>query len=304
MVKKTITYSINDMKKLNKYVLRTIPNSEKYSKFLSFINDDNKKNLSKVIKKPVVPPYLKNRYADIKQNNNSNIFRGNNKDQREMTRKKLYLIKDETPEDKVNESVRSILTKLSETNKTKLFADFQKLEITDECGQTLVDNIYLFAVDLDYLVDVYVELIILLKKKNAFLYDQLIQKILSLAFEPLNFNDEENGVAKTKRWRLANIKLVSGIYKKDSTKISFATIKSIIESLYSQINPTQPDSLEILCELLKSNQCQLITQNKNFTEQLIGQLETFCQNKKYDLRYRFMVQDLLEIYNCDSEDND
>lgn len=297
-----ITYNIYDLKKYNKYALRTIPNSEKYLKLNQFVNDEDKTNLSNVIKRPVIPSYLKEKYSDTKQNTNF-IARGNYKDQREMTRKKLYSNKNNTTADKINEEVRTILSKLSEANKVKLFNDFNKLEIINECGQILIDNIYLFSVDLDYLVDIYAELIFLLKDKNSFLYEQLMQKILEIVMQPLNFNNEENGISKTKRWRMANIKLISAIYQKNPTEISFDTIKDIIEFLYNQITATQPDSLEVLCELLKTSISQLMNEDKDFIEQLIEQLEPLCQNKEYDLRYRFMVQDLIEIYTYDSEND-
>ena len=298
----TITYNINDLKKLNKYVLRTIPNSDKYLKLNKFVNDEDKTNLSNVIKRPVIPTYLKDKYGDTKQNINF-ISRGNYKDQREMTRRKLYSNQNNTIADKINEEIRGILSKLSETNKAKLFNDFKKLDIIDDCGQTLIDNIYLFSVDLDYLVHIYAELILLLKEKNLFLYEQLIQKILEIVLHPLNFNNEENGISKTKRWRMANIKLISAIYQQNPIEIDFHMVKNIIEFLHNQVTAAQPDSLEVLCELLKTSASQLMNEDKDFIDQLIDQLEPLCQNKEYDLRYRFMVQDLIERYTYDSEDD-
>src|SRR5437016_2322048 len=121
-----VIYSKDDLKKLNTYVLRTIPSEEKYSSLRQFLNDENRSNLSNIIKRPMVPAYLKDKYGD-KPNNGVMISRGNCRDQRDhhVSRRKLYVQKGETTADKINEELREILTKLSDNNKGKLFADFQ-----------------------------------------------------------------------------------------------------------------------------------------------------------------------------------
>src|SRR5207244_7005215 len=90
----------------------------------------------------------------------------------------------------------------------------------------------------------------LLKDKNATIYDQLIQKIVNIAYDPIIFDSDENG--KSKRWRLANIRLISEIHRKNAQEITSKTIKSIIDHLSQQIDHHQSEHLEILCELLKT----------------------------------------------------
>src|SRR5437016_5495062 len=137
---KKIIYSKDDLKKLNTYILRTIPTSEKYGGLRKFVGDEDRTNLSNIIKRPMIPSYLKEKYGENGTSNqkptNSLISRGNYRDQRELSRRKLCVQKIETIADKANEEIRNILSKLSNGNKSKLFSEFLKLEISDDCGQT------------------------------------------------------------------------------------------------------------------------------------------------------------------------
>ena len=220
-----IVYTKEDLKRLNKYALRAIPSAEKYIGLRRFITDENRTNLSNVIKRPVIPSYLKDKYGDSHQKSSANfISRGNYKDTRE-SRRKICVSKATTVADKINEEIREILSKISEQNKKKLLQDFLKCEIVDECGQALIDQIYTFAVDLDYLIHIYVELIFLLKKKNPKLYTQLLQKIMETAYNPIIFDEDSKSSNKSKRWRLANIKLISEIYCQSEDEIDTASIQ-------------------------------------------------------------------------------
>ena len=298
-----IIYTKEDLKKLNKYTLRTLPQNDKYINLSKFISDENRHNLSNVIKRPLIPSYLKDKYGESNQKTSNNLIaRGNYKDPRD-SRRKICVNKAITPVDKVNEEVREILSKLSDQNKNKLLQDFQKCNIGDECGQTLIDYIYTFAVDLDYLIHIYVELIFLLKKKNYNLYGQLLQKIIENAYDPLIFEEDNQSNSKSKRWRLANIKLISELYCQNGEEINTECIQNLIDHLLKQMNPTQPEHLEVLCELLKNVMPILIKNNAEYVEQLVSQLEPLEQSKDYELRYRFLIQDVIEIYNYDSEDD-
>jgi len=301
--KTKVVYTKDDLKKLNTYVLRTIPSAEKYIGLRKFVNDEGRTNLSNVIKRPVIPSYLKDKYNQSNQKpDNAGISRGNYRDHREMSRRKLFIHKTDNVVDKVNDEIRELLSKLSEGNKTKLLNDFLKYEISDECGQTLIDNIYTFAVDLTYLVHIYVELIFLLKQKNETLYNQLIDKIIQTAYEPIIFKDEIEGPLKSKRWRVANIKLISEIYCKDSNEIDSKTLQDLIDFLQQKINPQQPDNLEVLCELLKKTLPFLMKEERDYVDQIIDSIEPLEHNHDYDQRYRFMIQDIIEIYNYDEDE--
>lgn len=294
-----IKYEVNYIKQLNKDTLKKIPTTTQYENLKKFCSSPENNNLSNIIKRPVIPPYLKNKFATNNHfipKSNLNIRRNN-----QATRKKLYDDVDFNFVDKINGQIRNILSKLSEGNKAKLLDEFSKCDITDECCPKLVDNIYLFAVDVDYLLHIYVELIMLLKKKNLFAYDELINKILNIAYQPLTFPTETNGDIKAKKWRLSNIKLIGEIYKQNNSDINNQIICSLLNHLQKEMSPSQPESLEILCELLKSILLHLIKENKNTIDNIIKELT--IANKNYELRYRFMIQDVIELYNYDSDDD-
>ena len=130
-------------------------------------------DLANVVKQVSIPNYLKQRYADITdpadlisrgQYHDASTSRGTVSGN--TTRRKLYIQKSQSPIDLTNEKIRDLLSKLSTGNKEKLFNDFRKMDISDECGQELIENIYSFAVDLTYLLPLYVEFIFILKKRT------------------------------------------------------------------------------------------------------------------------------------------
>lgn len=291
---RVITYTKDELLKFNVYSMRKIPEGDRYHSLRQFVSDEKSVNLSNVVKQPMIPTYLKNRYGDIQMGSGgsgggSSIKRGNFHDQHEASRRKLYTQKSETIADHINEEVRDLLSKLSDGNKDKLLNDFMKKDIPDECGQVLIDNIYTFAVDISYLIHIYVELIFLLEKKNSQLYQRLIDKITSSARAPLP--EDPDG----KRLRLGNILLIAEIYKQRSSVID---IISIIKHLLTMISPQTPDYIHLLSELLKK-----VNTRGEVPYSVIEQIHTIEYDKAYDKRYRFMVQDIIELYNEDEDED-
>src|SRR5690348_12498219 len=99
-----IIYTKDDLKKLNAYGLRAIPQGEKYGGLRKFVCDEGRTNLSNVIKRPVIPSYLKDKYGESGQksqnNGNGSISRGNYRDQRDVSRRKIFVQKADTEADK------------------------------------------------------------------------------------------------------------------------------------------------------------------------------------------------------------
>lgn len=291
----TTIYTRDELCQLNVYNLRKIPMGEQYTQLRNFVSDEMGVNLSTVIKQPVIPTYLKNRYGDMKVGTNTAITRGNFRDP--IARRKLYTQKNETTADKINEEIRDLLSKLSEGNKDKLFGEFMKKNIPDECGQTLIQNIYTFAVDLSYLIPIYVELILKLKNKNMTLYSKLIEKIIQTANEPLTGND-----TNMKRLRMGNILLVTEIYKKDHALINSDMIIQIASFLTGHISPQNVDYLQMVCELLKKTIPFLRKEVSGQLDKLMEHLRPIAYDQLYDKKYRFVLQDVIELYNTDDDE--
>ncbi len=295
----TITFNRDDLKKLNVFQLRQIPSDIRYDKLKKFTQSDNRINLNSIIKRPVIPAYLISKYGNNerpRQKSSGHNHNNNHQTETKTTRRKIQTQKvnsSVSPEiQQLNDKIRDILSKLSESNKLKLFAEFQKLEIVDECGSELITNMYTFAIDLDYLVTIYAELINLFREKNANLYQQLIQKIIDNVHQPLQFDD----LAKIKRWRLANIKLIAELYRQNNPEFDWITIEPLIQYLSNEIQVPTPENcekLEVLCELLKriiqANNCQLL-------QNTISDLDEIATNPAFEIRFRFLAQDVLAVY--------
>jgi len=288
-------YTKDELMALNVYNLRHIPQDQSYETLRLFVSDERTINLSKVVRQTVVPTYLKNRYGDITTSSHTITRGGNHQDpNKDISRRKLYVSKNETAADKINEEIREILSKISDGNKNKLMNEFMKKNIPDECGQTLINNIYEFAVDLSYLIHIYAEIILNLKCKNEQLYLQLLDKIVKNVYDPLIENNET-----MKRLRMGNIMLVAEIYKKNPEVISHQKVIEILNYLISRTlssDLNRLDYLQMLCELLKSVISILKSENVAPLQVVIDQLSKITTDHSYDKRNRFMIQDIIDLY--------
>ena len=297
-----IKYHVFEMQLFNTANVKKLPlvspEGDKYQVLRVFLERDkvNSKNLSNVVKPQVIPTYLKLRYGDlIISPNSSKMARGSGASSPERTRQKLHTQKIETPADLITEEVRDLLSKLSESNKDKIFEEFMKKEIPDQCGQALIDYIYLFAVNLNYLVHLFVEIIFLFKEKNHHLFTMLLNHVLKTAQEPLGNLDP-----KVMRLRVGNLILLSEIYVSKHNQlfeiITPVQITQILKQLMLQISPITTDVLKMVCDFLKKILPIHLKNDTTETFHLIQQLEPIMQDPNYDRRAQFMIQDVLELY--------
>lgn len=293
-----ITYSKETIKSFNCYALRTIPapsqSHDRYEKLRQLVNQSLQSNLSSVIKRPLIPAYLKDKYGEEQFIKNS-ISRGTFKDQRNLTRKRIFTEKTDSKIDLVCNKVRDILSKLSQATKPQLFKEFMNIDITDDCSD-LVSYFYEYAIDCVYIITVYVELMLLLKQKNQKIYDQLIELIKNYAIKYPVFTESEAG--KTKRWRIANCHLMIEVYHQNKDDIDLKQIAQVIETLGQALDASQSETLEVICEFLKKILPHLLkdSNHSRLVDTLIAQFESISHNQSYDLKTRFAVQEVLDVY--------
>lgn len=302
--KNKITYSKDTIKLYNTYALRTIPAPlqgvvDRYKNLRQVVDQSLNSNLSTVIRRPLVPAYLKEKYGEG-QFVKGAISRGTFKDPRNSTRRKIFTEKNENKEDLACNKVRDILSKLSQATKTQLFKEFMSIDITDDCDD-LVSYFYEYAIDCVYIIKVYVELMSLLKQKNRKIYNQLIELIKHNALKHPIFTESE--VGKTKRWRIANCHLMVEVYQQNKSDIDLKQIASVIETLGQSVEASESENLEVICEFLKKILVQLLRDDTHnqLINTLITKFESISHNQLYDLKSRFAVQEVLDVYD---ENND
>lgn len=292
-------YSVDLLKKLNVFVLRTIPGGPKYASLNKFLKAEHRNNLSMIVSRPKVPQYLQDKYGNstYERKPRERVIRRGKRNYRKERLSRHRNNPDSGPES-VNCEIRQILSRLSASNKEKLFKKFTDCKITNECGSVLVNNMYAFALDCNYIVDVYAEIILLLKSKNEYLYNQLIEKIRSTARDPLKFEgDDEEG--KSKRWWIGNISLISELHRLSPSEFSSKEIYDLVKFLLSNIDKSS-NHLEVACELLKKVLPNLIKGGVN-VDYVVDKLDSICTDKNYESRLRFLAEEVVDIYDEHSE---
>jgi hypothetical protein len=169
-----------------------------------------------------------------------------------------------------------------------------KKEISDECGEALINNIYMFSVDLSYLIPIYVELILLLKAKNSKLYNELINKIISTATEPFDITD-----AVQKRLRVGNVLLIGEIFSQNNDIIPCQTVFKIGHYLSNNINLQNQEYIQMLCDLLKKVIPALKDHSIDQLNSLMDCLKQCMNDHSYDKRLRFMIEDVIDLISSD-----
>lgn len=267
--------------------LKVLPPGEQYRKLRQLVSDEKSGRISTCVsRQQVIPAYLKNRYGEI------NVGGSTSRGRDLPTRKKLYVAKNDTMADRVNEAFREVVSKISDNNKEQLLQIMMDLEIPDECGETLVNNLYTFAVDLSYLVHLYVEIILRLKDKNEHLYQRVIDRIISVALQPLIEGDPQH-----KRLRIGNLILLSSLYQTQPSPISHQTMIQIMRFLMDHVTPQNTDYLQLLCELFLRvlGTMKQISTNQESLDSLIQGLRVISRDQTYDKKSRFKIQDVLEL---------
>ena len=284
-----VFYNRDEFKQFNHYSLKTIPSSEQYDALRKFICIEKGTNLSAMIDTSIIPTYLKNRYGDIR--NQQLAPKAPDTGELKMTRRKIYVSQGDNNVDKINEEIRDILSKLSDSNKRKLFEEFMSKQIPEECGNMVIENIYMFAVDLGYLVHLYVELMILLKNKNSCWFDRLMKKFTDVAMTPMNSSDK-----KEVRLRLGNVMVLCELFK-NHTAININTITTISQYFTDHITIEQQEYITLLCELLKKILPITASSEKVKFNKMIQFLQTIEHNCNYERKFQYMTQDVIEL--CD-----
>lgn len=283
-----VFYSKDEFKQFNHYSLKIIPSSEQYDALRKFISIEKGTNLSTMIDTNIVPTYLKNRYGDIR--NQQLVSKLPDTGELKMTRRKIYVSQGDNNIDKINEEIRDILSKLSDSNKKKLFGEFMNKQIPEECGNTLIENIYTFSVDLGYLVHLYVELMILLKDKNKCWFDQLMKKFSDVAMLPMNSSDK-----KEVRLRLGNTMVLCELFK-NRTVVDMSTITTISQYFIDNTTVEQQEYITLLCELLKKILPIVDSSEKAKFDKMIQFLQTIEHNCNYERKFQYMAQDVIELF--------
>src|SRR5258706_14835469 len=139
MKNKKIIFTSDQLKKMNTPDLKNIPNIERYQKLINFLNQYNKKEDEVILRHTSYVP-TKQKHS-FHHHETPQIFRGLSKTQ-SRPRQQLISQKTDTDADRINNEIRDLLSKISEENKNDFLKKFNQLDIINECGQTLIDNIY------------------------------------------------------------------------------------------------------------------------------------------------------------------
>ena len=232
-----ISYSYDDIKQCKKADI----NSDKFTVLRNFLSI--KKIVAESNEPIPLPLYLQQRYK-------TTFFSkvGKSKEVR-----KLY-----TDTGHIVEAVKLILSPLCESNKKQLFEKFYNLEFDESHHDEIIECIYTHSVYLQYAIDLYIELFILLNSKNPQFTEKLINYIITTTITPLNFPDEE----KKQHCIKSNAEIVGKLIKFNC--IEFNTAKHLINHLISTKNNN------VLCLILKfSNNKELIKEYEEYLSELI-----------------------------------
>ncbi|MEO0236628.1 MAG: hypothetical protein ABIN35_00145 [candidate division WOR-3 bacterium] len=286
-----ITYTRDEINHINSYQLKTIPLDDVYTTLRHFINTKVTSSGSVSTKQIIVPSYLKNKYGEIKPT----ITRGQYINQEKLiNRRKLYTQKNETNADRINEEIRDLLTKISINNKDKMIQEFMSKTIPDECGENLIHLIHEFAVELSYLVPIYVEIIFKLGDKNKHLYEQLIQKITHTSKQKITSTDDQ-------RSRIGNIILIGEIFRSPNSFIRSDDIIELYHFYLEQTSPTNQQYIILISELAKSTIQLLRSRCSDDTLKIIEQLKKLAYDQNYDRKNRFLLRNVIDLYQSDEQ---
>lgn len=281
--KDTLYSYINHSKQENLLLL------PKFAKFKNFLSTDvGKKCLT-----PFQPQHLPN-------NNNNNKHQPKNKQSNQYLSSTVPAhlaqkrqLERKTEVDVVNAKVRDILSKMSVNNKDKLLTDFNQLILYEECQESFITNYYNFCMEVNYVIDIYVQLLGIVKTKCLNIYNATLNKIKTHTETPCVFNDDDD---KTKRFRISHCKLLSHLYI--SGQIDTNYMKSCLNYwTQSLTDQTQCQwNIPVLLETMKIIKTQLKNNDQTYYAEFKIILESLYKTAPCDKRLKFMIQDIIDLY--------
>lgn len=197
-----MTYTRDFVKSLNTYDLRKIPAGSKYDVLRDNGVSGEYKTPSTAVKHPVIPTYLKQKYGENQHTYQRGLVKGTQSDYKAPGRRRLCDPVEDSSDPrlaKINADLRDILSKLSLTNRDKLLGEFANIQIPEECAEKFIQDLYMFTVDLGFMtgmMDLYIEVFRILSEKQNKIYEQVAEKVLAAALEPMEFGSSEEDVKK------------------------------------------------------------------------------------------------------------
>jgi hypothetical protein len=279
-----IIYTPQQLRGFNNFSLRQIPSRSNFDVLNCFLSQGTSSNLSQMVNKLTIPQYLIDKYGES--------FKMPDVHQHQTRRQLCPTVHDHNDK---SEMVRELLSKLSRGNKTKILDQLNQLglnQITAEESSVIINHLYSYAVDLSDFVDLYVEIILVLKEVNYQVYQSLIKKIIATAYCPIIFDKCLDNTIKNRQWRMGNLSLIAELYRHQVPEINITIILEISQHLLQpNVTPTT-ENLESCCELLKKIMATGVVPDALL--QLIDTLEPLIDNKNYEQRQRYLVQSVLE----------
>lgn len=244
-----------DILYLNKNLYRTIPNIEKYNTLKSFVNEysSTKMKVQSTGLNPNIPTFIKEKY--------------NNK-----------LIISKHGDKSLNMKMRDILSKISESNLNNMIIEFNKFDLSYNVYD-FIDTLYDFSIDLIYLANNYIQLIKSIKNKYLDSYNQFIDKVIYICYNPLKFEDEK----KTIRWTANNAIFIAKLFNENL--IGEDIIDNIITFFMKNNN-----NIDYLLELFKEiNTTKLLNADK-YSNYLLD----IYSNEEFPLRVKTIIDIILD----------
>ena len=177
--------------------------------------------------------------------------------------------------------IREILTKLSPSNLKEMINEFNKYDLSYDIYD-LVGLIYEFTIDLIYQIDVYIELIKVLRIKYPTSYDQLIEKVIYSSYNFPDFPDKK----KQLRYIKNNGIFLGKLYNYDMiSKLKFNEIMNFYKTEISK-------NIEIFLEIFKTlDLCKL---NEEETDKYFNFLEKLSNDVIFEQRIITIINTIID----------
>jgi len=183
--------------------------------------------------------------------------------------------------------LRVCLSKLTESNyvkiEEKIFSIINNIEL--DSWINVAELVHTNMIDNIFLIDIYIKLLISLKKE----YDELVKEINCLLYKqvlkPAVYTKNtisETGVDKTKRWKISNAMIITNLYldKKYSNKF----FNKIVDKWLSKISYKNQENLEIFVKILP------LIETTDLDKHIIDKIKRMKQDKEYTGRIRFLLE--------------
>lgn len=184
--------------------------------------------------------------------------------------------------------IKDLFTKISISNHEEITKQFLELNLNDHIydEEDIPKKIYEIFIDIIYLIDATIYLLLAIKKNNIDIFNKIIHLCTHYSDEYLHMTDEK----KMKLWRINNSILLSNLYN-----YGLINIEQINKIVHTYLTNKDEIYITLIYNIYNNLKIKQEDKNYDYIDSMYESLELLSLSKDYSLKTKLDINNILAI---------